>query len=115
MKKALAPLLASAIVTSGCAFTVHDVKADYSYAIPVTTSLASRTVSVGEVKDDRGVANNRMIMNMKNLNGDTTSGGYQAEKPIAEILRDGIVQGLTAANVKVQQDAAQLSLRGQLL
>ncbi len=108
-------VLALCLATSGCAFTVHDVQTNYRYSAPVSTRLAPRDLQVGPITDQRGVENPRMIMNMTNLNGDTTSGGWQAEKPLSEILRDGVIQGLSAANVRVQSANAGVVLRGELL
>jgi hypothetical protein len=108
-------VLTLCLATCGCAFTVHDVQTNYRYSTPVPTQLAPRDLQVGAITDERGVENQRMIMNMTNLNGDTTSGGWQAERPLTELLHDGVIQGLSAANVRTQSANADLALRGQLL
>lgn len=108
-------VIAVCITLSGCAFTVHDVQTNYRYSSPFISQLSPKHVQVGSFSDARGVQNPRMIMNMTNLNGDTTSGGWQAEKPISELLRDGVIQGLTSAGVKTQSPSAVLGLKGQLL
>jgi len=100
---------------SGCAFTVHDVKVDYKYNKPVSANLKGKTIDMGKIADTRSVVNNRMIMNMKNLNGDTTSGGWQAEKAISEIVRDAIAQGLIMANANLGDSNNGYELTGELL
>ena len=103
------------LVLGGCAFTVHDVQTNYHYSAPVSSRLPAKRIGVGAFSDERGVQNPRLIMNIRNLNGDTTSGGWQAEKPISELLRDGIIQGLTSAGVTTQPSVGALALKGQLL
>ena len=103
------------LVLGGCAFTVHDVQTNYHYSAPASTRLPSKQMEVGKFSDERGMQNPRMIMNMTNMNGNTTSGGWQAEKPLSELLRDGVIEGLTSAGVAVQHSDGTLVLKGQLL
>ena len=53
-------------------------------------------------------------MNMTNLYGDTTSGGWQAEKPLNEIVKDAVVQGLSKSNIMLSPNS-ELKLSGELL
>jgi hypothetical protein len=101
------------LAVSGCAFTVNDVEVGYRYPDKAKVSAPGSAVTVGAFKDSRDVHNKRLIMNKKNLNGDTTSGGYQAEKPLSQIVRDGVVLALQAAQVQIKS-AAPLELSGQL-
>lgn len=54
-------------------------------------------------------------MNMTNMNGYTTSGGWQAEKPLNEILKDAVVQGLSNSSIKLSEPSSELKLSGELL
>lgn len=59
--------------------------------------------------------NPRMIMHSQNMYGITMSGGTQAEKPLAEIVRDGVVQSLTATRAHVVDDEPSVILTGDLM
>ncbi len=107
--------MVAVLALSGCAFTVHDVKLDYRYEQPLEVSLGGTALRVGNVVDSRGVANPRMLMNMTNLNGDTTSGGWQAEKPLNEIVREGLVQALGKAGVAADGGSGAAMLTGELI
>ncbi len=48
------------------------------------------------------------------MNGQTTTGGWQAEKPLAEIVRDGVEQALTAAKGSIRPDS-DIEITGQLM
>lgn len=118
MKRKLVILGISFGLLSGCAFTVHDVQVDYTYQNDVNVDLSKISPSpleVGVIEDGRNVKNPRMIMNMKNMNGATTSGGWQAEKPIADIIQDALSQGLGKANAPLTDSAGKLILTGELL
>lgn len=118
MRYSLPALLLLCSTLTGCAFSVHDVKVNYQYNASVSQDLSTAKkapVKIGEFKDERGMQNPRMIFNMQNLNGQTTTGGWQAEKPVAEIVRDGISQGLEKAKLPLSDTSGQLELRGELL
>lgn len=53
-------------------------------------------------------------MNQTNMNGQTTSGGWQAEKPLNEITRDAVIDGLAKANAQLNEDS-NFELTGELL
>jgi hypothetical protein len=112
MKVLIVSVIAS-IALSGCAFTVHDVAVNYKYAGEVSVNLQGASVAVAPFTDSRGASNPRMLMHMKNLNGDTTSGGWQAEKPLADIARDGVIQALEAAKAAIRP-SSNVELSGQL-
>lgn len=114
MKKLLLTLFLLAILP-GCAFTVHDVKVNYKYDKPATTSLSSVALNMGEFKDSRNIENTRMIMNQKNGYGQTTTGGWQAEKPLVEIVKDGITEGLIKSGAITDASNINMILSGQLL
>jgi hypothetical protein len=100
-----------------CAFTVHDVRVDYVYREPVAIDLSdvSERIRIGPFEDNRGNPNPRMIMNAQNGHHQTTTGGWQAEEPIAEIVRDGIAQGLAADHATLVDSSESLVLTGEVL
>jgi hypothetical protein len=109
--------LVAMVLLSGCAFSVYDVKVDYQYDQPVDLNLsdsASR-IRIAEFKDTRSVANPRLIMNQQNLYGDTTSGGYQAEKEISAIVHDAFVQALGQAQAQLVDSEENVVLQGELM
>jgi len=113
--KNLAALFVIGAFTTGCAFTVYDVNVDYQYDQPVSEKLEGTKIEVIKFTDGRDVENSRMIMNQKNGYGQTTSGGWQAEKPLSEILQDAVVDGLSDANTILDPSVAAMQLSGELL
>ena len=108
-------MLVAMILTTGCAFTVHDVDVAYKYDKPIKFDFIPKAINVGDVIDSRGVDNPRMIMNMTNGNGYTTTGGWQAEKPLSDILKDAVIQGLEKTNSFSEKKSSNLTLSGELL
>ena len=90
----LAALLSLALV-SGCAISKTSVSIDY---VPATTfaatdsDLVNYRISVGEIEDMRRLEDPNVIIHKTNNYGDTTSGAYVAEKPVASIVRDALAQ-----------------------
>ncbi|NHN36182.1 hypothetical protein G8764_02615 [Pseudomaricurvus alcaniphilus] len=106
----------SIAILSGCAFTVHDLPVNYQYSgeeIVLNLNKAPE-VSIEDITDDRNVENPRMIMNMKNGYGQTTSGGWQAEKDLALIVKDALDQGISKAGLDSLKDH-KVSISGQLV
>jgi len=101
---------------AGCAFTVHDLPVNYEYSntitLPKSTDLPEVTISA--IEDVRTVENPRMIMNQKNGYGQTTTGGWQAEKELSLIVKDAIQQGIVKANLN-SNDGRKIQLDGQLV
>jgi hypothetical protein len=59
--------------------------------------------------------NPRMITHSQNMYGNSMSGGTQAEKPVADIIRDGIIQSLIAAHAQVVDGQSSLVLSGDVM
>jgi hypothetical protein len=110
-------LMAAMWAVSGCALTVRDTPVDYKFtkAPAADFSGSPEKIRVGKFADSRGMDNPRMLMHSQNMYGNTMSGGSQAEEPVAEIVRDGVVQGLTAAHARVVEDGPSLILSGDLM
>ena len=110
-------LVAFMLPLSGCAFMVHDVRVDYVFRGSVASDLnASREkLRLGSFDDSRDNPNVRMIIHETNGYGQPTSGGWQAEKPISEIVRDAVAQGLVAAHAPVVESDETVVLTGEVL
>tara|TARA_R110002049_G_scaffold2675_1_gene19967 strand:- start:5233 stop:5790 length:558 start_codon:yes stop_codon:yes gene_type:complete len=94
---------------------MHDVNANYAYDQPVSERLKGVNLEVVEFTDERGIENLRLIMNNKNGYGQSTSGGWQAEKPLSDILREVIIDGLGDAQADLNSNTANMQLSGELL
>ncbi len=97
---------------SGCAFTIHESPVNYSYSGEVVAAGAdiARGVTVGNVEDNRTVDRPDIISHLVNGYGQTTSGGYVAEAPIAEIVKNGVQEALDAAGYSGQADELTMDL-----
>lgn len=84
---------------SGCALTIHESPVNYSYSKQIEKSADNsvRGATVGEVSDNRTVDRPDIISHLVNGYGQTMSGGYVAEKPVADIVKDGVQEALEAA------------------
>ena len=102
---------------SGCALTVHDARVDYKYtkAPAADFSGSPEKIRVVNFEDSRGMDNPRMITHSQNMYGNTMSGGTQAEKPVAEIVRDGVAQSLAAAHTRLVDADPSLILSGDVM
>lgn len=111
--RSLALLLLIATTTlSGCAFSIHESPLNYSYSGEVVAAGAdiSRGVVVGAVEDNRTVDRPDIISHLVNGYGQTTSGGYVAEAPIADIVKDGVQEALDAAGYSGHPDELTMDL-----
>lgn len=106
-------------ILSGCAFTVHDVNVGHSYDRAIERPLSEVTtasIQVGEIQDKRlGSTNPRMIFQQTNMNGQRTSGGWQAEKPVADIISDSLRDALQKAQANITDSGGSLVIEGELV
>ena len=96
----LVPAALLAVLTlSGCALTIHESPVNYSYTGQIERADANinRGVAVGTVTDNRTVDRPDIISHLVNGYGQTMSGGYVAEMPIADLVKDGVQDALDAA------------------
>ena len=103
---------------SGCAFTHESINLNYSLTEPLAeafTTKPNESIQVGDIQDKRGVNDQHIIFNKKNMNGNTTSGAYLAEKPIGVIIHEAIDSALTKANFNINQQNAPYQLYGNLM
>ena len=105
--------LIACVAASGCVFSTYDLPLAYQYENRINSPTNSfPSVNIGDVTDARRKENPRMIIHMRNGYGQEGSGGWQAEKPIAEILKDALV----AATASYRTDeASNLTISAELL
>lgn len=112
----LGGLLLILFLSSGCAFSVFQKELNYSYQgeLPEASRPITKTVSVGKFKDLRDVTTPKMIMHMRNANGYITTGGWEAEKPIADIVRDAIMEGIELSKLNLTENG-NLLITGEVI
>ncbi|MBN2589004.1 MAG: hypothetical protein JXA96_04010 [Sedimentisphaerales bacterium] len=74
----------------------------------------TKTTYIGNITDMRLVENPNFIIHKRNAYGPTT-GGYAAEKPIAEIIQNALAQGFEAANLPKSNSSNDFTLSGELI
>ena len=116
MKFKLIVLLGCIVLISGCAFSVLDAPVNYTYSGTTVDFVGQDLprVEITEIEDIRSVANPRMIMHMKNGYGQTTSGGWQAEKDLALIVKDALTEGIAAVGLD-RESVRDIRIDGQLI
>lgn len=104
------------MILLGCASTVHDTPVNYRYQGTAAADLhgSSQRLQIGKIVDARGLPP-RMIFQGHSLNGNLASGGDQAELPVADVVRDALVQGLQAAHAPLVSSDVTLVLSGVLV
>lgn len=104
-------------VLSGCAFSVFQKELNYTYSGPVLSDSAinpTKTLSVDKFEDLRDVTTPKMILHMYNGYGSKTTGGWEAEKPISDIVKDAIIQGIQLSGLMLANEG-DFVLFGQIL
>ena len=79
---------------SGCAFTNQQIVLDYhlSSEVAPVTPPAGVSVAIGQIEDKRGVEDPNILFHKMNLYGNVTSGAYLAEKPLADIVQEALME-----------------------
>jgi len=112
IKTALTVFALAQLFLSGCALTIHESPVGYSYSGPVQAASGDvrRGVSVGTVEDNRPVDRPDIISHIVNGYGQTMSGGYVAEQPVADIVSQGVSEALTEAGYSDYADKLTMDL-----
>lgn len=109
----------AALFISGCAFTVHNVEVDPTYSLAVSRAFEAdelESVTLGDFEDLRtNAASEKIIFHITNLNGDRTTGGWEAQERVADLVRASIEDGLMKANLVIAEEGGGLELSGQLV
>lgn len=100
---------------SGCALTTTNLPLTYKPNISKVQEAPNRVhaLKVAAFQDERG-ENPSLIMHKINMYNDEMSGTCMAERPIADIIHDAIVDSLQKKNYKVDADS-NLVLSGELI
>lgn len=88
--------LCSIAFLSGCAMTQENLPLDYhldANSSGILKTSHAKKVSVN-VRDKRDVEDPRFIIHKQNMYHDVTSGGYLAEEPLANIVKEALSTGL---------------------
>ena len=113
------PLIFSSIfLYLGCAATLNEVNLNYHVPAEIGHTFQSPPISavrMGMLSDKRGYENPRLIVHKQNLHGDTTKGGYLAEKSVSRLLEDALKDALTKAKYNMDSEIADFILSGELL
>jgi hypothetical protein len=105
------------IVVSGCAFSVHQTPLNYTYSGQLSNDgrkAPTKSLASIDIKDARDVTTPKMIMHMYNAHGIQTSGGWEAEKPIAVIVGEALGEGFKLRGLRVTPNG-ELSLSGEIV
>ena len=107
-------VLCLAFLTS-CAFSRTEMKVDYTPNIQAVSlaNPSAKSVAIAQVKDERGVTDPTVIFQKNNAYGKTT-GSYSADKPVAEIIRAGLIQALEDKNYRLAPVNANHEIRTTL-
>lgn len=94
-------------------FAAEDVMVNYKMEGSPRSDLSSMKVSlrIAEFTDGRSSANPRLITDAQLLDAD----GFQAEKPMVEIIQDAMVSGFANANASLVETEGDMFLQGTLL
>ena len=104
-------------IVSGCAFSVNQTPLNYSYSgqLPAESGKTwTKTLTLMDIKDARDMTTPKMIMHKINGHGFQTSGGWEAERPIADIVKDALTEGIKQKGLTLTPKG-NLSLSGELL
>jgi hypothetical protein len=110
-----AVLLAVVVFTNGCAFSRTQVQVALAptYREPLQAN-APVALELGKFKDSRPVNEPDVLLHKANQYG-ATSGSWVAQKPVADLLRDGVEHALKENRFKLgDAAAAKYELRGDL-
>lgn len=103
-----------AVFLAGCAYSAN-VPVNYAYGGP-TSGLVLPSMVVGEFTDSRNVPNNRQLLLGAQFQSDASArSGWLTEKPLAELAREALVQGMERFGQSDQADAPNLILTGELM
>lgn len=107
--KRLVSFFALCVTLVAPAFAAEEITMDYNYEGNVRTDfskLSRGPLKVGDFSDDRG-GNPNLISD--------GAGGFVADKPLADIVRDALIQGLEKGNAVLVEADENMSLVGTII
>lgn len=102
----------------GCAMTLTEVNLNYrlpAEIAPTFQSPPTSAIRMGTIWDKRGYENPRLLIHKTNLHGDTTKGGYLAEKPLSMVIADALQEAFMKAKFNMDNEKGAFVVTGELL
>lgn len=109
-------LLIACALLSLPAFAQEDITVDFQYQGTSSTDLSKMRgpIHIAEFTDGRGSENSRLVTPI-DLGNSAASAGYQAELPLAEIIRDAFVQAFEHGGATLTGAGDSMRIVGNLL
>jgi len=105
----------SLLLFQSCALTNSIKTINYVPNVKVENKLSgTKSLSLEELKDGRGYDNPKIIFYKKNLYNQQMAGAYTVEKPLAEIVRQGLLKGLEDKGVTLINTQSNFTLKGTI-
>ncbi|MGD9153254.1 MAG: YajG family lipoprotein [Gammaproteobacteria bacterium] len=100
---------------SGCAMSMSNVSLNYKTPrVPkINRAKYNQSIKVSRIDDQRG-ENSRLIVHKINMNEETTSGGYLAEKPLNVVVQNALRNAFIKQGYIVKTHHATYELTGTL-
>ncbi len=114
MKKNYLWFIVLPVLFTGCAFTVSKTPLNYSYQGETVNFPSSAKIEIAQFIDKRNVTDGRIIFQKRNDYGET-SGAYEAEKPMVDIIRDSIMKTFEDAGDTINSNSSKVRLEGDLI
>ncbi len=92
------------------AFAVEEITFNYTFEGDVRqdfSNIPKGPLRIGEFSDSRGVDNPNLIT--------ASEGGFVADKPLTDIVRDALVQAFTKGKAALVDTDANLTIQGSIL
>lgn len=108
--------LVAATLLSFTAYAQEEITVDFKYEGTQKVDLSNLRgpIRIAEFTDGRNVENPRLITT-SDLGNSSASNGYQAELPLAEIIRSALVQGFEHGGATLVDTTDNMSIAGNLL
>lgn len=102
------------LLVSGCALTRTETKLAFAPAVEYPLGTQRKAgLEVGEIVDKRPVKDKAVLIHKVNGHGQTTSGAYVTQRPVAEVFHEGLLSTLKR-NGFSGAEGAKYELRGSI-
>lgn len=102
------------LLSAGCALTRTETKLAFAPTVENPLSAQRKAgLDVGEIADKRPVKDKAVLIHKINGHGQTTSGAYVTERPVAEVFKEGLLSTLKR-NGFTGVEGAKYELRGSI-
>ncbi len=103
-------LLATLALLNTSAIAQESVSVNYEYTGNASLSSIRPSLEFAPFNDTRGLANSNLIV----AEGLDSAGGYAAEAPLADIVRDAFVQAFSKGGATVVESAGEMTIAGEI-